>query len=278
MGNANCAGKPARPGAPRAGGATAAAPVRLGLVGLVFGMLTWLQFLLAATLALPVLLFTPQLPRRRAMVSGLARLALRLARMRLEVHGLDALPQPCIVVANHSSYLDGVVLAASLPAYFSFVIKREMAAVPLAGTLLRRIGAEFVSRGDRVRGVRDARRLLRHAAIGHSLVFFPEGTFSAEVGLLRFHIGAFAAAVRAAVPVVPVAIRGTRQCLPPGSPWPRTGAIRIEALAVLPSRPSAQGTDERDQARMLRDAARAALLTELGEADLDTGARHRSGP
>jgi 1-acyl-sn-glycerol-3-phosphate acyltransferase len=278
MGNANCAGKPARTGAPRAGTAAAPAPARLGLLGLVFGILTWLQFLLAATLALPVLLFTPQLSRRRAMVSGLARLALRLARMRLDVRGLDALPQPCIVVANHSSYLDGVVLAASLPAYFSFVIKREMAAVPLAGTLLRRIGAEFVSRGDRVRGVRDARRLLRHAAIGHSLVFFPEGTFSAEVGLLRFHIGAFAAAVRAAVPVVPVAIRGTRQCLPPGSPWPRPGAIRIEALAVLPSRPSAQGTDERDQARMLRDAARAALLTELGEADLDTGARHRSGP
>ena len=148
----------------------------------------------------------------------LARLALRLAGMRLELHGLDQLPQPCIVVANHSSYLDGVVLAATLPPCFSFVIKREMSAVPLAGTLLRRIGAEFVERGDRIRGARDARRLLRNAAIGHSLVFFPEGTFSTAIGLLRFHIGAFAAAVRADLPVVPVAIRGTRHCLPPGSP------------------------------------------------------------
>jgi 1-acyl-sn-glycerol-3-phosphate acyltransferase len=215
-----------------------------------------------------VLLLTPRLARRRAQVSGLARLALRLARMRLEIHGLDQLPQPCIVVANHSSYLDGVVLAASLPPCFSFVIKREMSAVPVAGTLLRRIGAEFVERGDRIRGARDARRLLRNAAIGHSLVFFPEGTFSSDVGLLRFHIGAFAAAVRAHLPVVPVAIRGTRHCLPPGSPWPQPGTIRIEALAALPSQPAALGTDAGDRAALLRDAARAALLAALREADL----------
>jgi len=278
MGNANHAGNSDRDGAPSAGGPAAAAPGRLGLLGLVFGIFTWLQFLLAATLVLPVLLLTPQLSRRRAMVSGLARLALRLAGMRLEVHGLAALPQPCIVVANHSSYLDGVVLAASLPPQFSFVIKREMSAVPLAGTLLRGIGAEFVERGDRIRGARDARRLLRNAAIGHSLVFFPEGTFSSDVGLLRFHIGAFAAAVRADLPVVPVAIRGTRRCLPPGSPWPRPGVIRIEALAALPSAPTGRGKDDRDQALLLRDAARDALLAVLGEADLDAGARHRWQP
>ena len=270
MGSENPAGKvadgsdladgrlPGPPGAPR----------RLSLLGLMYGVGTWLQFLLATTLVLPVLLLTPGLSRRRAQVSGLARLALRLAGMRLELRGLDQLPQPCIVVANHSSYLDGVVLAATLPPCFSFVIKREMSAVPLAGTLLRRIGAEFVARGDRIRGARDARRLLRNAATGHSLVFFPEGTFETTVGLLRFHIGAFAAAVRANLPVVPVAIRGTRYCLPPGSPWPLPGTIRIEALAALPSPASMPGTDAGDRAVALRDAARSALLTALGEADL----------
>jgi len=152
----------------------------------------------------------------RALVRRLARIALRLAGMRLEPHGLERLPQPCIVVANHSSYLDGVVLCAILPASFSFVIKREMAAVPLAGTLLRSIGAEFVERGNRVRGARDARRLLRQAKTGQALVFFPEGTFGIEVGLRHFHIGAFATALRADLPLLPVAIRGTRHCLPRG--------------------------------------------------------------
>ena len=233
-----------------------------------------MQFLLAAALVVPVLLLTPRLSRRRALVSRLARLALRLAGMRLEVRGLGELPQPCIVVANHTSYLDGVVLCATLPPCFGFVIKREMSAVPVAGTLLRRIGAEFVDRGDRARGARDARRLLRNAARGHALVFFPEGTFSTDVGLLRFHIGAFAAAVRADLPVVPMAIRGTRHCLPPGSIWPRPGTIQIEALAALPALQPG-GRHDADHAVLLRDAARGALLAALGEPDLDQSARPR---
>jgi 1-acyl-sn-glycerol-3-phosphate acyltransferase len=269
MGNANRAAKSTRGTTPTAAAGSPAAPRRLSLLGLIYGIGTWLQFVLAAALALPVLLLTPQLSRRRALVSGLARLALRLAGMRLEVRGLDQLPQPCIVVANHSSYLDGVVLCATLPPCFSFVIKREMSAVPLAGTLLRRIGAEFVQRGDRLRGARDARRLMRNAATGHALVFFPEGTFSTDIGLLHFHIGAFAAAVRANLPVVPVVMRGTRHCLPPGSPWPRPGTIRIQALAALPAVPSASDRDDRKHALLLRDAARGALLAALDEPDLD---------
>src|SRR6202142_1461547 len=189
MGNANPAAKSTRGASLKAVAGSPAAPRRPGLLGLLYGVGTWLLFLLAAALVLPVLLLTPRLSRRRALVSGLARLALRLAGMRLEVRGLDPLPEPRFVVANHNSSLDGVVLCASLPPCFSFGIKREMSSVPLAGTLLRRIGAEFVQRGDRVRGARDARRLMRSAATGHALVFFPEGTFSTDVGLLHFHIG-----------------------------------------------------------------------------------------
>jgi 1-acyl-sn-glycerol-3-phosphate acyltransferase len=247
---------------------------RLGLPGLLFGVVTWLQFLVLGALVVPILLLTPGLARRRALVRALARLALRLAGMRLEVRGLERLPQPCIVVANHSSYLDGVVLCATLPSWFSFVIKREMATVPLAGTLLRRIGAEFVTRGDRIRGARDARRLLRQAETGQALVFFPEGTFGRRIGLQHFHIGAFAAAVRADLPLLPVAIHGTRHCLPPDSAWPRPGTIRIESLAVLVPPPAGSGQDDRYQALQLRTAARAALLAALGEPDLDQGAPH----
>ena len=284
MGNETRAVKSAGRDTPTAAPGAGAAPGRLSLLGLVYGIGTWLQFLLLGVLVVPVLLLTSRLSRRRALVRGLARLALRLAGMRLTVEGLDRLPQPCIVVANHSSYLDGVVLCATLPVWFSFVIKREMAAVPLAGILLRRIGAEFVERGNRARGVRDARRLLRQAAIGQALVFFPEGTFGIDLGLRHFHIGAFAAAVRANLPVVPVAIRGTRHCLPPGNPWPRPGTIRIEALAALPAparggmhndrNPHDREQGDREQALRLRDAARGALLAALGEPDLDKSARH----
>jgi 1-acyl-sn-glycerol-3-phosphate acyltransferase len=192
---------------------------------------------------------------------------------------------PCIVVANHASYLDGVLLNGLLPTAFSFVIKREMSSVPLAGLLLRRLGAEFVERRGRAQGLGDARRLLRQASSGAALVFFPEGTFSPAVGLLHFHIGAFSAAVRANLPIVPIAIRGTRRCLSPGSFWPHPGRIEVEALApILPHSATAAPTPssapakpdslaeapagDRHRATALRDRARAALLSALGEPDL----------
>lgn len=236
----------------------------------VYALYAWLQFLLVGLLALLGLLAIGPLARRRGLVRRAARLALTLAGMRLSVQGLSSLPAACVIVANHCSYLDGVVLAALLPARFGFVIKREMSAVPLAGLLLRRIGVEFVERRVRRQVLSDTRRLLRQAQLGESLVFFPEGTFSREVGLLHFHIGAFAAAARANLPVVPVAIQGTRHCLPPGSPWPSPGRIEVRVLAPIPAR-STQPADaeaQGERTRFLRESARGALLVALGEPDL----------
>ena len=235
---------------------------------ILYGLYAWLQFMLIGLVCLALLLVLFPLKRRRALVRRLSRVALRLAGMRVRTAALAGLPLPCVVVANHCSYLDGVVLAAALPSDFGFVIKREMFSVPFAGALLTRIGAEFVERRDQARVMRDTRRLMRHALAGQALAFFPEGTFSAEVGLLRFHIGAFAAAARANLPVVPVAIRGTRHCLPPGSAWPAPGPIDVRVLAPLPAlAPGA--VDDGSRAAALRGQARAALLAELGEPDLD---------
>jgi 1-acyl-sn-glycerol-3-phosphate acyltransferase len=175
-------------------------------------------------------------------------------------------------VANHCSYIDGVVMQATLPPQFSFVIKTEMSRVPLAGTILRRIGAEFVDRSDRLRGQRDTRRLLRSATSGQAMAFFPEGTFSHEVGLLKFHVGAFAAAVRAHLPVVAVAIRGTRHCLPADSIWPRPGVIQVDVLNVFAPPAADEAIEDRDAALRLRDAARAQILQALGEPDLAASA------
>jgi 1-acyl-sn-glycerol-3-phosphate acyltransferase len=236
-----------------------------------YGLYAWALLVALGTVAVLILLLTPSLTRRRAVVRSLAHAILKLIGMRVRLSGLEQIEPPCVVVANHSSYLDGVVMAAAMPPSFSFVIKREMSSFPLAGTLLRRIGAEFVERQDRRRSAQDARRLMRRAELGQALVFFPEGTFSAEVGLLRFHIGAFASAARAGMQVIPVAIRGTRACLPPGHFLPRPGAIEVQVLAGIGGRrhaTQAAQIEPADSAVRLRDAARAALLTALGEPDL----------
>jgi len=236
---------------------------------IIYGLYAWLQFTLIGVACLAVLLCLWPLERRRAVVRRLAAVVLRLAGMRLHLSDLGALPRPCVVVANHCSYLDGVVLAAALPAQFGFVIKREMMAVPLAGLLLRRIGAQFIERRNQARVMSDTRRLLQQVRAGRALAFFPEGTFQGTPGLMAFHIGAFAAAARANLPVVPIAIRGTRHCLPPGSAWPQPGVIQVLELAELPALPDGVPVPhDGSRAALLRDRARAALLDALGEPDL----------
>jgi 1-acyl-sn-glycerol-3-phosphate acyltransferase len=230
-----------------------------------YTVLAAMLFLAVALLALLVILPLPGLARRRKVVRLAARTGLALTGMRLSIRHAGRLPAgPCVVVANHASYIDGVLLKAALPARFAFVIKREMNDVPLAGLLLRRIGAEFVDRGRGQRGARDARRVFRTAANGTSLAFFPEGTFEPEPGLLRFHSGAFVTAVRNGYPVVPVVIHNARRALPPGLLWPWPTRIDIEIFEPLLS---VEGQAEQAVAD-LRRRARAQILEHLDEPDL----------
>lgn len=232
----------------------------------VFALYAWSMLAVLSSFTLLLLLIAPRLEQRRRLARSTARLMLRLTGVRCRLVGTELLPDaPCVVVANHASYIDGLLLKAALPARFSFVIKKEMVQVPLAGLLLKRIGSLFVDRGNRHSSGMDARRIMREAVEGKSLVFFPEGTFTTKVGLQRFHLGAFATAQRAALPVVPVAIHGARRILRPGAPWPRPGAVEIEILGALNGDSRHK---DRNQAEALRDQARARILLALGEPDL----------
>jgi len=191
-------------------------------------------FVVMGMATLVINLFVPNLRRRRQVAGAFSRGFLRAARIPFTVLGADQLPQvPCVVVANHASYIDGIVAIAALPPDFAFVIKKEMVRVPLAGLLLRRLGSEFVERFDRHKGASDTRRVLKVAASGQSLVFFPEGTFDGRRHIGRFLGGAFAAAARSQMPVVAAAIHGTRELLPPGGLMFYRRPIRFEILAIL---------------------------------------------
>ena len=227
----------------------------------LYGLAALVVFCVILVVAAILALLVPKLAWRRSVTSALARVALLVLGLRVSVEGLDNLPDgSCIVVANHASYLDGIVLKAMLPPRFSFVIKREASRMPVAGLLMRRIGSEFVDRHSEGGRQRDARRVIRRAEQGHSLVFFPEGTFDEVPGLKRFHIGAFAAAVRGGMPVVPVIIHGARRALPNRAVIVRPGRIVVEILPALRS----EGTD----ADVLRDETRRLILSRLDEPDL----------
>ncbi len=192
-----------------------------------------LFFLLGMT-TLTINLFLPSLRQRRAVAGAFSRAFLRGAGIPFTVRGIEKLPQvPCVVVANHASYIDGIIAVAALPPDFAFVIKKEMVNVPIASLLLRRLGSEFVERSNRHEGAADARRVLRLAATGQSLVFFPEGTFDERRQIGKFIGGAFTIAERSSMPVVAVAMLGTRDVLPPGGLMIYRRPIRVEVLETL---------------------------------------------
>jgi 1-acyl-sn-glycerol-3-phosphate acyltransferase len=233
----------------------------------IYGIYAVITFLVLGTIALVLVTLVPGLgiETRRAIAHYAAQSFFHVAGIRVRVSGAERLPEtPCVVVANHASYIDGVVLKAFLPARFSFVIKKEVSKVPLAGVLLRRIGSEFVDRFNRHAGGLDTRRLIKAADSGQALAFFPEGTFVERPGVGKFHGGAFAIAARAGVPVVPLAIRGTRHVLPSGRFLPRFGRIEIDILPALAAPPAGDTA----AIHAVRDQARARILGALGEPDL----------
>ena len=194
------------------------------------------SFTLLGLSVLAINLFLPSLRRRRVVAGTVGRVFLWLAGIPFKVEGLERLPKtPCVVVANHASYIDAIAIVAALPPEFAFVIKKEMMRAPLAGLLLRRLGSQFVERFDRHKGATDARRVLKLAATGQSLMFFPEGTFDETRQIGKFLGGAFTIAARAEMPVAAIAIHGTRAVMPPGGVAIHRLPIRVEVLAVLPA-------------------------------------------
>lgn len=230
----------------------------------LWGIYAWLCFVLAVVIALLVAVFVPGKERRERLAAFASRIVFILPGINVDAIGLENLPdESSVVVANHASYIDGVLLKAYLPARFSFVIKGEMRNIPVAHFLLRRAGAKFVERNKHAGSARDARQIVRAAQGGESLAFFPEGTFRKEPGVGHFRPGAFVAAVRGDMPVVPVAISGTRYMLPAKRKLPRPAGLKFEVLpAILPGGPHFADS------RALAETARKRILAVLDEPDL----------
>lgn len=237
------------------------------VVRAAYGSYAWLTLIAIVVPMCAVLAVTPGLTRRRRVARRAARLFFAAIGSPVRIEGHAALPHyPCVVVANHASYLDGMILTAALPPGFTYLIKAEMTRVPLAGFLLKRLGSAFVDRKDHRDRHRMARAMVELAASGTALGFFPEGTFDASPGLKPFQLGAFSAAARANLPVVPVVIHGARHKLPSGSFLPAPGPLRVRICEPV----IANG--EGISARVLLAATRQRMLAHLGEPDLDPAA------
>jgi 1-acyl-sn-glycerol-3-phosphate acyltransferase len=192
-----------------------------------------------------------------------SRLLLWASGVKVELRGRENLAAadggPVVLVCNHRSLFDVLALLARLPLDFKFVVKRELRKVPLWGYAMDKAGYLFIDRqaGGDVRGlIQEAARRLRG---GSSMLFFVEGTRSADGRLADFKRGAFVLASRSGRPVVPVAIQGSGRVVPKGSLDIRPGRISLTALPAI-SDPAVTKSSRR-----LQEAVRRAMLSALGE-------------
>ncbi len=232
------------------------------------GALYALRVYLAFGLLFPFALLTAALagPAASWRVGGaVCRLFLRAADIPLLIRNADRMPAgPVVLVANHTSYLDAVVLVALLaPRVFSFVAKREFQDNALMRALLRGFGTIFVERFDVQKSAEHADVMVEAARAGASIAIFPEGTLTRNTGLMAFRAGAFQVAAQAGLPVVPVALRGVRSVLRDGTWYARRAPVVVTVCAPI-------APDGKDWAATLRlrDRARAEILKHCGEPDL----------
>jgi 1-acyl-sn-glycerol-3-phosphate acyltransferase len=235
----------------------------------VYAPLAALGYLLTAVLiaaALPVqlLLFVMAYPfdRNRALAGRFSRLVAAgvtktFPPWRLRVEGRWPGKGPYVVVANHQSMLD-ILLLSHLPREMKWIAKEELFRVPWIGWMFRISGDIPVRRGDAESGGAALAKARAYLANGMNVMIFPEGTRSRTAKLLPFKSGAFRLAIEAGAAVLPVAVNGSAAGMPKGSPWVRPCRAWARILEPVP----VTGMTLEDTAR-LRDVVRERIAAAL---------------
>jgi 1-acyl-sn-glycerol-3-phosphate acyltransferase len=215
-----------------------------------------------------VLLVTWPFDRNRVVAGRFLRLCSSIIlrsfpfwRMRVEGRWPGA-GGPYVVVANHQSFLDVFLISGIIPHEMKWVAKKELFKIPWVGWQFFLAGDIPHDRGDLTSAVEVMNRARRYLDRGMSVMMFPEGTRSIDGKLLPFKAGAFKLAVDAGVPVLPIAVSGTAQGMPKGSPWVRPSELTLRILEPVPT----AGLTDRDL-RKLRDGVRSQIAGALGLPD-----------
>src|SRR5258708_6680658 len=191
-----------------------------------------------ASVSMFVSLFDRTGRRQAAIARAWAKVVVAVWGVRVRVQGCEKIaPEASYIFASsHASYMDTPVILANIPVQFRFLAKKGLFSVPFLGWHLTRAGHVPVYRDN----PRAAVKTLGLAADnvqkrGISLLVFPEGGRT-ETGVLQdFKDGAAYMAIRAGVPIVPVALIGTRKVLPFGSGTPRGGIVATRIGDPIPT-------------------------------------------
>ncbi len=202
-------------------------------------------------------LFTTSLIKRTSdlphvMARHWAQFTLTCAGTKVEVSGQENIPAgPVIYMANHSSFFDVFAVLGHLNVQFRWIVKKELFLLPLLGLAMQRSGYISIDRDNHEKAMESIDLAAEKIRSGTSIFIFPEGTRSLD-GSLRypFKKGGFHLALRSKVPLVPIAIIGSREILPKGARIIKPGTIKLTiGKPIYP--------DGHDVASLMREASRA---------------------
>jgi 1-acyl-sn-glycerol-3-phosphate acyltransferase len=177
-------------------------------VGVLTGVLS--LFALLSSLALP-----PRIVSRLCAVPW-ARILTFMTPMRVRVEGREHVDrhQSYVLVSNHQSQYDILVLYGWLGIDFKWVMKQELRSVPGIGAACDRLGHIFIDRSNHAAAIATLNAAKKKIVDGTSVMFFPEGTRSRDGRLKKFKKGAFKMALDLDLPILPLTVTGTRDVLP----------------------------------------------------------------
>ena len=168
-----------------------------------------------------------------------------------------------LVAFNHASQLDLFALSSVMVKGGTSVAKKEMLRIPFVGWLFVAFGMIFIDRGDRDKARRSLEKAARQLRTRKaSIMFSPEGTRARDGQLAPFKMGLFHLALESRVPILPVVVRGAKECLPMGRIVPYPGVIELEFFPEI-------STDDftADNLKQKRDELRQLFAEALGETE-----------
>lgn len=178
-----------------------------------------------------------------------------LTGVEVLAEGFDAIDWkvPCVVMANHQSYLDVLALFSALPKAFGVVAKRELSYVPFFGGVMRAIGCVSVDRGSSEKAVHAMREAADAVRSGSTIAIFPEGTRSRGDRIQPLKKGGFHLAEAAGVSIVPIGINGTHALMPRENTSLRSGRVRVRCGAPIPPPEKGSGQSRRATIQRVRE-------------------------
>lgn len=169
----------------------------------------------------------------------------RAVGVRVRVAGRERIPAGvCVFVANHTSSADAPAIVGAIPRRIAILLKESLFKWPIVGQAFRLARFIPVNRKEREAALDSLERATEALKTGQSFLVYPEGTRSPDGRLQEFKKGAVVMAIKAGVPIVPIACSGAHRVMQKRSLMIRPGEILVEFLDPIDA--SAYSFEERD--------------------------------